>query len=97
MNINEYIDDYKKRNDVILIDVRTKEEYMESRIDGSINIPLNEIMTIESIYPDKDKIYYVHCRSGYRSGQATKYMKSIGYKNAINIGGVIDYTGDLIK
>jgi len=97
MTINEYIKDYKNRNDVILLDVRTKEEFVESRIEGSFNIPLQDIMTILNIYPNKDLTYYVHCRSGYRSAQAVKYMNSIGYKNAINIGGIIDYTGDLIR
>lgn len=40
---------------------------------------------------EKDQILLVYCRSGARSGQACDYLRSQGYQQAYNIGGVLDY------
>ena len=39
---------------------------------------------------DKDKTYYLYCRSGNRSGQAARIMKSKGFDNVYNVGGFED-------
>ena len=45
---------------------------------------------------DKDKNYYVYCRSGNRSGQACKIMNQLGFKNAYNlIGGMMQWQGEI--
>lgn len=36
---------------------------------------------------DKSKSYFLYCRSGSRSAQATKFLKANGIENAYNIGG----------
>lgn len=78
----------------VLLDVRTREEYAEGYIKGSVNIPLQEIERVERIYP-KDTILFVHCRSGARSGRAVAYLQQIGFTNVKNIGGIIDYHGEI--
>lgn len=62
----------------IIVDVRTKEEYLESHIKGAINIPYDEID--ENIGLDKNKKIYVYCKSGTRSGIAYENLKSLGYE-----------------
>ena len=66
-----------------LIDVRTEEEYALGHINGSILHPVDEI---ESFNKEKNKTYYVICRSGNRSANASKYLAKQGY-NVINLDG----------
>lgn len=42
-DFNEGIETYKNTKDAVLLDVRTQEEYLEGRVPGSWNIPLQEI------------------------------------------------------
>ncbi|MDC0884730.1 rhodanese-like domain-containing protein [Gammaproteobacteria bacterium] len=73
----------------ILIDVRTHAEWDDGHIETAIHIPLDKISnTIEGFIEDKDQVIYLYCRSGNRSGQAEMALKSIGYVNAKNVGGI---------
>lgn len=92
-DINTYVEQLKTVKNGVLIDVRTPEEVRDGRIPGSLNIPLNEIYTVEEKIPDKDTPLFVHCHSGVRSGQAVMYLKEMGYSNVKNIGGIASYTG----
>lgn len=69
----------------ILLDVRTKEEYSESHIVDSINIPYDEI--INDVELDKSKIILIYCRSGKRASIALENLESLGY-TAYNMGGI---------
>ena len=72
--------DYKEimaENEYVILDVRTKEEYDEGHIKDSINIPYDEID--ENIDISKDKIIFVYCKSGNRSGQAYNSLINLGY------------------
>lgn len=66
-----------KENEYVIVDVRTKEEYDESHLKESINIPYNEID--ESIELDKEKVILVYCRSGNRSSIAYETLNDLGY------------------
>lgn len=90
-DINEGVQKFRETENAVLLDVRTKEEYAERKIDGSINLPLQEIEKITSVVPDKSTPIFLHCRSGKRSGKAQKILSSMGYTNAVNIGGIISY------
>lgn len=89
-------EDAKKRIDngeeIIILDVRTPEEYEEERIPRSILIPIepeDEVSkTVETIIPDKSSTVFVYCRSGRRSLDAVKIMVGMGYKNVYNLGGI---------
>lgn len=78
---------------IILVDVRTQEEYDEKHIDGAILIP-NE--TIADTQPeelsDKDAEILVYCRSGKRSSEAAEKLADMGYTNVYNIlGGISEW------
>lgn len=96
LKIDDGIEEFKKDENSILLDVRTEEEYKESHILKSMNIPLQKIETIEMEITDKDTKLFVHCRSGVRSAQAVKILKKLGYKRVIDIGGILDYTGETV-
>lgn len=80
----------------ILLDVRTPEEFADGHIPGAINIP-NESIGENDIteLPDKEQRIYVYCRSGNRSKQASAKLVNLGYTNVIEIGGIIDYHGEI--
>ena len=88
-DINEYLKE--KEDSTILLDVRTKEEYEEGHIPGSINVELDYINTVKDVIKDKESKIYLYCRSGHRSGIALNAMKELGYTDLTNIGGIIHY------
>ncbi len=92
-DINEGVEEYKRTEGAVLVDVRTPEEYAARCIPGSKNVPLQNIKAIETVAPDKDTPLFVHCLSGARSSKATKVLKQMGYTNVNNIGGISAYKG----
>lgn len=71
----------------VVIDVRTPQEYADSHVVGAENIDFYEPAFQETIAKlDKNKTYKLYCRSGNRSGQAERMMKSMGFKDVENIG-----------
>lgn len=96
-NINKYIEEFNAEQGIILIDVRETDEYASGRIPGSINVPLSNIKEIEDAVPDKSAKIFVYCLSGGRSDMAAEFMKSKGYTDVTNIGGIAQYKGMLEK
>jgi len=87
----------QKEDGHILIDVRTQEEYAEGHIPYAINIPLDSIVSdMSELLPDKQQILLVYCRSGNRSKQAAAKLSDLGYTNIYEIGGIIDWKGDIV-
>ena len=80
-------------NNILLIDVRTKEELDEIKIEGVINIDFySDEFKNYLLKLDKYKTYYLICRSGRRSGIATSFMRDNGFKDVYNIkGGMIEW------
>ena len=80
---------------ILLLDVRTPEEYANGHIAGAKLLPLAESDVfgpkVLEMVPDKNTAVYVVCRSGRRSGIAAEIMLKLGYVNVYNIGGVIDW------
>ena len=68
-----------------VIDVRTPGEFSSGHVKGAVNIPLDQISSkLKSL--KKDETYVLCCRSGMRSGNATRIMKSAGFSNVYNGG-----------
>ena len=81
-----------EREDYIILDVRTQEEFDEAHIDGAILIPDYEIAAkAESVLKDKDQLILVYCRSGRRSKLAAEALVKLGYTNVKEFGGIIDW------
>ena len=80
------------REDYIILDVRTQDEFDESRIPGAILIPHDEITEkAEDLLTDKDQLILVYCRSGRRSKLAAEALVELGYTNIKEFGGIIDW------
>jgi rhodanese-related sulfurtransferase len=72
----------------VLIDVREREEYANSRIPGSKLIPLSEFSTRFVEIPE-DVPVVMQCRSGRRSAQTTAFLLAQGYREVVNLSGGI--------
>ena len=76
--------DYKKElqdDNVLLVDVRTPQEYGSGHIEGAINVNVMDpdFATQIKAEVDASKQVMIYCRSGSRSARATKIMKELGY------------------
>ena len=74
---------------ITVIDVRTLDEWNTGHLESAINIEWQNITSIESNIPKNEKIY-LYCRSGNRSGKATKILLDAGYTNVINAGSITE-------
>lgn len=70
----------------IIIDVRTTGEFSGGHIQGSTNIPLNNISSKVDELKKLNKPIIVCCQSGMRSSQAASILKNSGIE-ALNGGG----------
>ena len=76
--------------DVVLLDVRTADEFKEGHIENALNIDVkqDDFMEKTKALP-KDKTIAVYCRSGKRSANAADKLASEGYKVVNLLGGII--------
>ena len=82
----------KNNPNLIILDVRTSDEYMGEHIEDAINIDFHSDTFKEDLNKlDKEKIYIVHCQSGGRSTKALNIMKELGFKEAYNMGGLVQW------
>lgn len=78
--------------DIVLLDVRTKEEYVENHISGSLLLPMDDIkQKITEKVPEKNTVIFVYCRSGRRSTIASNQLIQMGYTQVYDLGGIIDW------
>jgi len=81
-----------------ILDVRTEDEVADGIIPKAKNIDiyLGDEFIAELEKLDKEKNYYVYCRSGARSGQACAIMNKLGIEKAYNLeGGFMNWDGDV--
>jgi rhodanese-related sulfurtransferase len=84
----EFLAAFKDSENAVLLDVRTAAEIEDIAIDGHVAIDIQKPDFIEKIGAlDKNKTYFVYCRSGNRSGQACKYMATQGFGALYNLKG----------
>jgi rhodanese-related sulfurtransferase len=88
----EYIKQNKGKSDFFIVDVRTPEEFRDGHIEGAVNVDFrsgnfpNEIDRF-----DKNKTYFVYCRTGNRSYDAVALMGPLGFRSIVRLAG--DITG----
>ena len=96
----EWVEQMNGDENALILDVRTLEEVEDGYIPNSTNIDIylgqefiNEVQKL-----DKDKNYYVYCRSGNRSAQACAILNSLGFANAYNLeGGFMNWQGEVAE
>lgn len=97
IDINKGVEMYHNTLNAILLDVRRDDEYKQGHIADSVNIALEEIETTPSKIKDLNVPLFVYCRSGVRSTKATEALYEMGYTNVKNIGGILDFKGEVVE
>ena len=84
--------------EVVVVDVRTREEYDGGHIENAVLVPNESIGSdMPEALPDKEATLLIYCRSGRRSKDAAEKLLSLGYQNVYDFGGVIDWPYELVK
>jgi phage shock protein E len=77
-------------DDLVILDVRTPEEFAEGHIDGAVLVDFYDADFADQLAAlDPDVPYLVYCRSGNRSGQTLPLMQQLGFGSAVDVGGGI--------
>ncbi len=91
LSLNEIKEIMKNNDNAILVDVRSRQEYLEGHLNGSVNIPLYELeQCCERTLKDKEAIIIVYCQYGARSKKAIILLKRHGYRNLYHLKGGLD-------
>ena len=84
--------------EVVVVDVRTREEYDGGHIENAVLVPNESIGgEMPEALPDKEATLLIYCRSGRRSKDAAQKLLELGYQNVYDFGGVIDWPYELVK
>jgi phage shock protein E len=86
MNLSDII----KSESASIVDVRTPAEFMGGHVQGSINIPLQELPSRITELDAMHKPIIVCCASGNRSGQAEYFLRQNGIEEVYNGGSWLD-------
>ena len=80
--------------EVVVVDVRTREEYDGGHIENAVLVPNESIGSeMPEALPDKEATLLVYCRSK----DAAQKLLALGYQNVYDFGGVIDWPYELVK
>ena len=91
INIEELKNLIKTNKEIILLDVRSPQEYKEGYLNGAINIPLYELEECcDCKLKDRQKTIIAYCQSGIRSRKAVNILKKSGFKNLYHLKGGLD-------
>ena len=88
----------EQEENILILDVRTPEEFAAGHIKGAVNLPNEDIGPQNlSLLPDRNQKILVYCRSGNRSKQASQKLAELGYTGILEFGGINTWTGELEK
>lgn len=73
-----------------IVDVRTPGEFAEGHLEGTVNIPLDQVEERIDEFREMSRPLILCCRSGARSGNATAFLTAQGLEDVHNGGGWID-------
>jgi rhodanese-related sulfurtransferase len=77
---------------LFVVDVREPVEWAHGRIDGSVHIPMSEVLERIGEIPNDGQVLVV-CKVGARSARVAGYLAQSGYE-AFNLdGGLLDWVG----
>ena len=93
----EWKSQLEKDDQAVILDVRTQEEVEDGYIPTAKNLDIYKghafVNEVEKL--DKDKNYYIYCRSGKRSAQACTILDQMGFANTYNLeGGFMEWEGE---
>ena len=76
----------ENRGQLTILDVRAAKEWQAGHIEGSLNIPLNQLSARLDEVPTEGKLA-VHCQGGYRSSIAASLLLRAGRQDVMDLIG----------
>jgi len=78
----------KSSSDVVIVDVREKDEFDEAHIPDAVHMSRGTIeLEVEDKFPDRNTTIICHCGGGGRSALAAESLQKMGYKNVRSMAG----------
>ena len=90
-NINKGLEECRRTENALLVDVREPGEYADGHIPGAVNAPLS---TLDRAELPKDRPLFLYCLRGSRSARAAGILRRRGYDRVRSIGGINGYRGE---
>ncbi len=85
-------EDNKKKDGVLVVDVRPEEQYKEGHLKHAINVFVDDLKADPEILSEyKDTPVIVYCNTGKKSAEAAQILAENGYKDVTDAEGVKDY------
>ena len=76
----------KENKAIVILDVRTPEEFKAGHIPGATNVDFNDPAFSKQLAQlDRNKTYLVHCAAGGRSAQANEEMQVLKFKSILHM------------
>jgi len=77
-----------KSSDVVIVDVREKDEFDEGHIPDAVHMSRGTIeLEVEDKFPNRSTTIICHCGGGGRSALAAESLQKMGYKNVRSMAG----------
>lgn len=90
LSCRQYGDTSSEKGCLVILDVRTMQEYRSGHLNGSINLDFRSTSFADELKAlDRGNAYLVYCRTGVRSGRAAALMKSLGFREIYDLAGGI--------
>ena len=86
------------RRDIVIIDVRTPDEYNAGHIPGAVLLNVSDPSFATLVGKlERTRTYLVYCRSGNRSRQAAVLLVEMGYASVYDFGGIQDWPYEVVQ
>lgn len=73
------------RSNARVIDIRDRNDFNKSHIYGAVNIGINDVGSVLTIFPNKNEKIIVVCAKGTRSIAIAEQLSDMGYKYVYNL------------
>jgi rhodanese-related sulfurtransferase len=84
-----------KGDEVLVVDVRERDEWDAGRIPGAVHVPLSEFVErAPELVEERDREVVAYCLSGGRSSRAAQVLAGMGHPRVLNLDGGIEAWGE---
>lgn len=96
VTVEEAAKTLKKNPKIVVVDLRTPEEFKKGHIEGAINVNFNsEDFEKKLAKLDRDQSYLMHCLSGGRSAASIPIWEKLGFKKVLHLkAGKMGWAGE---
>jgi rhodanese-related sulfurtransferase len=91
ITVDELHGKMQAREPIFLLDVRRPDEHEAARIQGSLLVPLDELLSrMDEIEPAEGAMIVAYCHHGVRSLSAAALLERAGFEKVVSLRGGID-------